>query len=332
MRFTAADGITLLPHWTESWAPGNATIWVKVPSLPANGSTLLYLFYGNSAATSTSNGYTTFDLFDDFESAANPWNGEAGTSTFTRSTARAQRGAYSGYFEYLSGSGSTYHSKLQQLPNNFVQEWDMYDDLAGPSFKMVTGDLWGQRSSGRWSLDRTQIIYYSYHNTGYAYTPSSVARSSRLAQVWHSADRRFNGDLLCRQSANRFVQRSANNASRVTVEGISDAYSTYYVDDVRVRKYASPEPVAVLRRRSNTDQHAHRHAAPPNGDQHANCHTASTNGDQYTNRHTAATNRSRLRRRRQVHRPPRRCHRPQRYANAHGNVQHQPTLGCLVPA
>ncbi len=246
VRFTAADGITLLPHWIESWAPGSATIWVKVPSIPANGSILLYLFHGNSAATSTSNGDATFDLFDDFESAANPWTREAGISTFMRSTTRAQRGGHSGYFEYLSGSGSTYHSKTQPLPNNFVQEWDLYDDLVSPSFKMVraTYGINAQVGVGVWT--GSSNLYYSYHNTGYAYTPSSVARSLG----WH----KFGIQLTADSTATFFVDNQPvgtlsaqlNNASRVTAEGISDAYSTYYVDDVRVRKYSSPEPIAIL--------------------------------------------------------------------------------------
>ena len=67
VRFTASDGVTLLPYWIESWNAGSksASVWVKVPSIPAAGATV-YLYYGNSSATSASNGNTTFDFFDDF--------------------------------------------------------------------------------------------------------------------------------------------------------------------------------------------------------------------------------------------------------------------------
>jgi len=51
IRFTAADGITLIPFWIESWIDNtSATIWVKVPAIPAAG-TSVYLYYGNSAPT-----------------------------------------------------------------------------------------------------------------------------------------------------------------------------------------------------------------------------------------------------------------------------------------
>ena len=68
IRFTAADGLTLLPFWIEEWEPGDesASIWVQVPSVPAGDSTI-YLYYGNPAASSASDGDGTFLFFDSFE-------------------------------------------------------------------------------------------------------------------------------------------------------------------------------------------------------------------------------------------------------------------------
>jgi N-acetylneuraminic acid mutarotase len=72
IRITDSDGTTLLGYWIESWSAGTAAvIWVKVPTIPSSGTSTLYLYYGNtSATTSTSNGRSTFRFFDDFES----WN------------------------------------------------------------------------------------------------------------------------------------------------------------------------------------------------------------------------------------------------------------------
>jgi len=69
VRITAADGVTLLPFWIETWdsVGETARIWVKVDALPAGNSTL-YLYYGNSGASSASDGASTFVFFDDFES------------------------------------------------------------------------------------------------------------------------------------------------------------------------------------------------------------------------------------------------------------------------
>ena len=51
-------------YWIERWDnAGTSVVWVKVPT---SGATALTMYYGNPAATSLSNGNTTFDFFDDF--------------------------------------------------------------------------------------------------------------------------------------------------------------------------------------------------------------------------------------------------------------------------
>jgi hypothetical protein len=67
VRFTSSNGITLLSSWTETWTPNQSTasLWVNVASVPANGATV-YMYYGNSTATTVSNGNATFTFFDDF--------------------------------------------------------------------------------------------------------------------------------------------------------------------------------------------------------------------------------------------------------------------------
>jgi hypothetical protein len=66
VRFTAMDGVTLLPYWMETPISDNATFWVKVSDNLSTQSAIIYLYYGNPAANSTSNGTATFDFYDDF--------------------------------------------------------------------------------------------------------------------------------------------------------------------------------------------------------------------------------------------------------------------------
>jgi len=72
IRFTASDGSTLLAYWMESYtASSSAVFWVKVPSIPASPNTAtIYIYYGKSDATTTSNGDATFLFFDDFPGTA----------------------------------------------------------------------------------------------------------------------------------------------------------------------------------------------------------------------------------------------------------------------
>jgi hypothetical protein len=67
IRFTNADGTTLLDYWIENYTSSSAIIWVELDSLPASpNSARFYIYYGNQSALSASNGSNTFILFDDF--------------------------------------------------------------------------------------------------------------------------------------------------------------------------------------------------------------------------------------------------------------------------
>jgi N-acetylneuraminic acid mutarotase len=70
LRFTSSDGITLINHWIEYWnsVAESALVWVKIPSVPALDSAVVYVYYGNPNANNSSNGKGTFEFFDDFES------------------------------------------------------------------------------------------------------------------------------------------------------------------------------------------------------------------------------------------------------------------------
>ena len=70
IRCTDSDGVTLLGYWIESGINSSDTkIWVKIPLIPANSTKIIYLYYGNPDAASTSNidnvlegSYTKIDI------------------------------------------------------------------------------------------------------------------------------------------------------------------------------------------------------------------------------------------------------------------------------
>lgn len=70
LRFTAADGTTLLDYWIESITGATpnqlATVWIEFDSI-GTGATNFYMYYGNAGAAAASNGANTFIQFDDFE-------------------------------------------------------------------------------------------------------------------------------------------------------------------------------------------------------------------------------------------------------------------------
>ncbi|PWR69618.1 DUF2341 domain-containing protein, partial [Methanospirillum lacunae] len=79
LRFTDVSG-TDLSYWIESVNSTAAAVWVKLPTLPKGGAQL-YVYYGNSTASSVSSGGSVFTLFDDFNSVNSNWTQSGGVAT-----------------------------------------------------------------------------------------------------------------------------------------------------------------------------------------------------------------------------------------------------------
>ena len=62
IRFTDSDGTTLVDHWTEAYnnSGQSALITAEVPRISASSTKTIYIYYGNSIASSTSSWDNTF--------------------------------------------------------------------------------------------------------------------------------------------------------------------------------------------------------------------------------------------------------------------------------
>jgi len=101
LRFTSA-GDSPLDYWVESKTDDSlATVWVEVDAITASDDTTIYMYYGNPAAGSESNGANTFDFFDDFSGDLSQWE--------SQSTSGVYPGIESGYLRCGGGAtGSPY--------------------------------------------------------------------------------------------------------------------------------------------------------------------------------------------------------------------------------
>lgn len=69
LRFTTSDD-TLCDYWVQSSNSSVAVVWVEFPTI-TTGTNTFYVYYGNSSASSYSNGLNTFPLlFDTFDEAS----------------------------------------------------------------------------------------------------------------------------------------------------------------------------------------------------------------------------------------------------------------------
>jgi hypothetical protein len=94
LRFTDDDGLTPIPFWIEKYtASTDAVVWVRIPDLPASDIATTFMYYGNSSASASSSGLTTFDSIDDYEdNSISEYSGD--TSLFNPVTSPVYGGTY----------------------------------------------------------------------------------------------------------------------------------------------------------------------------------------------------------------------------------------------
>ncbi|RIB35321.1 MAG: hypothetical protein BXU00_02210 [Candidatus Nanoclepta minutus] len=104
IRFTDANG-NPLSYWIESNTCNtqNTKIWVKVPSIPANGQVTIYMYYGNPSATSLSDPKNVFYFYEDWESGSVNNTIWTVTTTGTASVTNTQK--YQGTYSFYTNLG-----------------------------------------------------------------------------------------------------------------------------------------------------------------------------------------------------------------------------------
>jgi hypothetical protein len=178
VRVTGTDGVSQVPFWIEQWDPvhSTASIWAKLPSLPASG-TSVYLYYGNAAATTASDGNGTFEFFDDFENTGSVTQGYFNLSTgqtamlrdqdwessppHTLSVVQANSGGYTywGYYGLVDCGG------VGLAFSNDLANWTKAADPI--------------RTNGRWpSVLLVNGVYYMMYDKDYCTTPQVVLAES----------------------------------------------------------------------------------------------------------------------------------------------------------
>jgi N-acetylneuraminic acid mutarotase len=130
LRFIAYDQTTSLSYWIQSYTASiSATVWVKIPTIPASGSTIIYMYYNNPTATDAGNPNTLFEFFDNFPGSSldtNKWTANAVNSitynvnNYFRFTEAAKSGGT--YWIYSGVSTGSQHQAKWTPISQFVVE------------------------------------------------------------------------------------------------------------------------------------------------------------------------------------------------------------------
>ena len=98
--FTDSTGENLLPFQIESYSSGNLTAWVSVPSLSSTSNTIIYMYFGNPAASSLANAPNTWPT----STYGAVWHfGSSSSLSLTDSTSNAENGNPIGTITPVSG-------------------------------------------------------------------------------------------------------------------------------------------------------------------------------------------------------------------------------------
>lgn len=234
VRFTDDDGSTPLDYWMESLNTGlNATFWVEVADDLTTQNQTIYIYYGKSGATTSSNGVNTFPFFDDFEDASfntTKWTNVSGTPTEAGGYLRVGNGATT--VDVLSNSTvSAGHRQRERVRTSAVTDTAEYC----------------------WSYDG-DAEYQGFLNSAIVYTYDSVLTQTAIVSpainTWYlymyewnmytvgqSTKFYMNDSLLATHTTN-----IPDLAPYIRVLSSSANYPVIDVDWVFISKYVGSEP------------------------------------------------------------------------------------------
>jgi len=238
LRFTKADGETLLDYWVESVVSGtSAVVWIEFDSIPiAVSSTNFYIYYNYASAVTASSGDATFSFFDDFPGDAvdtDKW-GVTGTPDVS-----------GGLLHCASTENTqTVAGKRVNLPFAYRARFKYIDDLDVRAMAMSNSPNTGYRIEPKWNdFDFGSNILYTAIRTGTYYYGTEVATS---ADTWYIVD-----GAATTGKQDLWVD-SVNKNSRTDDWTSPSAFSIYlhagtnpaegYWDWAFFRKYTSTEP------------------------------------------------------------------------------------------
>jgi len=189
IRFTDEND-NEIPYWIESGCnSANTVIWVKVPEIPTSSSTTIYMYYGNSDATSESNvnevwGGSVFAFYDFVSGEATDWVGgynltcDSGVS-FTSEGADFSSASGTCYYDYVSGDGWYNLHDLTVVIVGKVTDTGQ----SNVHFNGLTTSTGGHVKTGIMWASSITAYRYRFHDSGgnYIYIDSSAS----LDTDWH---------------------------------------------------------------------------------------------------------------------------------------------------
>jgi hypothetical protein len=254
LRFYASNGTTPLNFWIASYSPTSqtGTVWVEVPSIAANGSTAIVMKWGNSTATTASNGTATFPLFDNFSEGAissSTWTASGGTWKVANttlpngSTGPVAEGTTASPFQMLESTYKTGSSYVLDADGEQVsgRVWglgvgvtdakdldsvNLYDDLNG--------------------ADNLYMYKWTSANSNSATTIADAAVGTVNANQWYDVTAKVAGTSVAVYLNGALEAQGTDSALAAGSVALYGEAGTEEFADVFVRQYAATDPTVTF--------------------------------------------------------------------------------------
>ncbi len=250
VRFTDDDGLTLLDYWMQEKVDGGyAVFWVEVQDDLSSQNQTIYVYYGKSGASTTSNGANTFIFFDPCDNLDQWTKYTSGNGNVT---------VVDGTFKFYATAGSNnkemIKSGLLGLANVallFKLKW------VSPNNYTWRGKLTPDNPTAPYvNLDNQHALiddeHPSYQNKHYmrvgAVQKFSINIGYRTAGQWYWITLKSkSGKQVIMEDDTVKDTRTATHSwedLRILMEGGQSSTTAHerYVDDICVRKFVDPEP------------------------------------------------------------------------------------------
>jgi len=247
LRFTDINGSSL-SYWIQSGInTENTLVWVKVPLIPANSLTTIYMYYGNPSATTEGNGSATFEFFDDFENL-DKWNKHGSLSTTLiaenrtvvkiTSNSRNPQGIYTK--DFFNVTNRVIELELKGFGGSDLDA-AVYIDTSWSNNYYGSSNL--NHFIGDNYADNTHRVYIG---------GASSAGSQYLHSTWAAATFIVKNSEVIGTYLDETLSRSGSPSTYVGFIALqadndgSPSTRYYYVDWILMRKYTEPMPSVSL--------------------------------------------------------------------------------------
>ena len=271
-------------YWIEDYDAGRKTgkIWVRIPNIPANEEMKVRMYYGNSKAVSMSNPEKTFDYWQSFEDGnLGDWTRTANGGDVV--SERSYEGTYSAYVQDRGGSSGSHGgegaiwspnlaSSLFQDKKRFefsyqIDTWVNDGDNNGEGCYLTlmaynpNGDLeWGINYVLCW--DDANDPYSGTHTESGQYTNTLSPQGFRtiylcdpidshncepeMLDQWHYHSRDVPDDMPIGATVDWSKVDHLKIEMGASGRDSLDTDIKYFIDFIKTRKYATPEPALTI--------------------------------------------------------------------------------------